>query len=244
MGGDGSDAIDGRPARRARDWGAFEASVAEHAARLAPSDREALRQILYYDLTSEYDARHYSAYVHGLDLELSDAFLEMERLWAVDEARHYEGFRRVHSSALGWGEDDFARLSERRADFGPIAHLFRDEFTICCLGAYDELATVRAYRANLPLYDLLGPELASFIREVVGDEGWHFSRFLRVIRDEHAPRLGEAAAVVREIRETEGTPYGFTFVLDHDDEVWNDGMFDEAADVLLRRLSSCALART
>ena len=59
------------------------------------------------------------------------------------------------STVTGWS---IIPSTCRRADFGPIAHLFRDEFTILCLGAYDELATVRAYRANLPKYEKLGPE--------------------------------------------------------------------------------------
>jgi len=47
-------------------------------------------------------------------------------------------------------------------------------------------------------------------------------------------------AIFAEIRATEGTPYGNTFVLDHDDSVWSAGLFDEIAELLLRRLSSAA----
>ncbi len=219
-------------------WNEFDASVEKHATRLDPQVRKQLEAVLYLDMTSEYDARHYSAYVHSLDLEFTPAFLEMEREWAVDEELHFEGFRRVHEHGFGWGTERFEELEARTPDFAPLAHLFADEFHICCLGAYDELATVRAYRANLPLYDRLGPEFGRFLRRVVADEGRHFARFLRVLRQEHAHRAGEGASVLAKLRAADAIPYAQTFVLDHDDEVWTEAMFEEAAAVLGRRLSS------
>ena len=221
-----------------RDWAAFEASVREHADALPADQRGELEQILYYDVTSEHDARLFSAHVRALDIDFTPAFLAMEEEWSGDEASHCDGFRRTLQCGFGWSDQRVAELSFRRANFAPIAHLFRDEFAILCLGAYDELATVRAYQRNLPAYERLGPEFAAFLHEVIGDEGWHSSRFLAVLRNEHAHRIGEAVALIAEIRATEGTPYGNTFVLDHDDAIWNDDLFDEVAELLLRRLAS------
>lgn len=222
----------------APSWNPFDASVKEHAARLDPQTRKQLEAVLYLDMTSEYDARHYSTYVHGLDLDFTPAFLEMEREWAVDEELHFEGLRRVHEHGFGWDAGRFKELDARTPDFAPLAHLFVDEFHICCLGAYDELATVRAYRASLPLYDRLGPEFGRFLREVMADEGRHFARFLRVLRQEHAHRAGEGPSVLARLRAADAIPYAQTFVLDHDDEVWTEAMFEEAAAVLGRRLAS------
>jgi len=221
-------------------WAAFEASVAEHARGLSVAQREKLRELLYFDMTSEFDARFFSAHVRALGLDLGDDFLAFEGAWARDEALHCEGFRRVNRLLFGWTDARFAELDRRRPDFAPLAHLFTDEFSIACLGAYDELATVRAYRSSLAWYDLLGPAFARFVRRVTADEGWHYSGFLRVLRRRHRHRFAEAPAVVAAIRASEGTPYACTFVLDHDDAVWSESMFDEASAVLLRHLGAQA----
>ena len=119
-------------------------------------------------------------------------------------------------------------------------HLFGGEFEICCLLAYDELATVRGYHVNLDLYDRLGPEFGSFVRGVIADEGRHWGAFMELLRTSHRDRLGEAPDVIARIRAAEGTPYRATFVLDHDEALYTDEIFDDAARVLLRTLSNAA----
>lgn len=218
-------------------WLELERDVAMHAARLGESDREALEEVLFLDLSSEFDARFYSVHVRQLGIELSSAFLKFEPEWARDEAKHMDGFRRTLKAGFGWNDERIAELNGRRSNFEPLAHLFRDEFAILCLSAYDELATVRAYLGNMHRYRLLGPSFLRFLRSVIADEGWHYSRFLELIRKRHAHRLNESAAMVAEIRAAEGTPYASTFVLDHDDDVWSDAIFDEAEQVLLRALN-------
>ncbi len=222
-------------------WQALECDVGLHAARLSKPDREALEEVLFLDLSSEFDARFYSIHVRQLGIELSSAFLNFEPEWARDEAKHMDGFRRTLKAGFGWSEQRMAELNGRRSNFEPLAHLFRDEFAILCLSAYDELATVRAYLGNMHHYRKLGPAFLRFLRSVIADEGWHYSRFLDVIRKQHAHRLGEARSMVQEIRSAEGTPYASTFVLDHDDDVWSDAIFDEAEQVLLRALERAQL---
>lgn len=204
----------------------------------APADREeSARTTLWDDLTSEYDARFLSAYVGRLDVPLSGAFRETERVWAVDEANHYAGFRAVYEAVCDTADGRLASLPERRADFSLIEHLFEDEFQILVLCAYDELATVRAFRANMPLYRSIGSGVARLVRRVIADEAWHYSKFLRLLREDHGHRRGDAARAVRRVRDTEGTPYLNTFVLDHEgDSVWCDAFCDEAARVLLKQL--------
>ncbi|MEM7516724.1 MAG: hypothetical protein AAF368_07350, partial [Planctomycetota bacterium] len=183
------------------------ASVAAHAAKLTHAELSELRTILTYDVLSEYDARFFSRYLRTLGLDFSETFLKAEADWARDEARHYRFFREAYDAVYGDRHDFDPELDRRSADFAPIAHLFEDEFSIACLGAYDELATVRAFQANLSRYALLGPVFEAKIRRVIADEASHYSRFLRVLTKEHLHRLDEAPAIVQRIRETEGVAY-------------------------------------
>lgn len=211
-------------------------AMAPFAAALSPEDRATVADVLLWDLLSEYDARFFSDYLPTLGIEFSEQFLQVERAWASDEERHYVFFHEAYDEVHGLTRELLAELEARRADFGPIAHLFEDEFSIACLGAYDELATVRAFRKNLPNYDKLGPEFGDLIRKIIADEARHYHRFLRVLQTEHAHRAGEAPHVIARIRATEGTAYANTFVLDHDDPIFTDDIYDEAEAILLRHV--------
>lgn len=217
-----------------RELEALAASAGRRVDGLDAPTREALARALYWDMTSEFDARFYSAHVRGLDVDFSDEYCRAELQWAYDEAVHSGGLGRICQRYFGGDPEE---LAARRPDFGPIDHLFRDEFTICCLGAYDELVTVRAYRSQLSLYRALGPDVERFVRRVIADEGRHYGKFVAVIRRHHADRLDEVPDVVQEIAVAEGTPYRATFVLDHDDDVFAEWMYDEARAILLRHLA-------
>jgi len=201
-------------------------------------DRAAARTTLWDDVTSEYDATLLSAHLHALPIELSERFLAAEHVWAEDERLHHAGFLRIYAALFE--PERGAELAERRADFGPLAHLFEDELAILVLCAYDELTTVRAFAANLSRYDALGVPVGRYVRRVIADEAWHYSVFLDVLRQEHAERLPEARAILDQVLAAEGTPYACTFVLDHDgDEVWsnNDEIYAGAKRSLLAHLS-------
>jgi hypothetical protein len=223
-----------RPAPGARrDWSALPDEVAAHAARLSPEQHAALGTILLDDLLSEYDARFLVEHLAGLGLEFSPAFQAMLPPWAEDELRHFHHIREVYDRY--WGLEP-GQLDLRRPDFGPLETLFEDEFSILCLGAYDELATVRAYRANLDQYGRLGPAYARWARALVADEAWHYATFLGLLLSEHRHRLPEAPAVIDRIEALEGIPYGATFVLDHGDPVFTAQILADAARVLRRQL--------
>jgi len=224
-----------RPAPGARSaWTQLPEFVAPHFVRLDDAQREILRPILWDDMVSEYDARFFSAHLRSLGLELSDRFWAVEAEWARDEERHHTQFARINERLFTF---DTAQLEARTPDFAPLAELFEDEFAILCLGAYDELVTVRAYRANLVHYDRLGPEMGRYVRSVIADEAWHYARFLEILRTEHRSQLARAGDVVARIRRSEGHSYAATFVLDHDDQVFTDDMYDGAMRVLLSQLS-------
>ncbi len=216
------------------DFEALARSVSPFAAGLGARARDELAKILHWDIISEFDARFFSAYVRGLDLDFSPEFRAMERQWARDEARHFEGFSRTGEMNLGMSLE---HLSERSAEFSPLAHLFGEEFSILLMGAYDELVTVRAYRSHLEHYALLGTQFLGFVRSVIAEEGRHYGGFMSVIRARHSHRLAEVPELLRRIRATEGVPYQATFFFDHDDSVFDEWMYDEAAELLLRQTS-------
>lgn len=205
-----------------------------------PSDDELaeLRPVLVHDMETEYDGRFLMAHVRGLPIDLTPPARAAFAEWAADEERHHRGFRAALERLFGDGvEPEIAGLVRRVPDFEPLAELFEDEFLILLLGAYDELCTVRAYRANLPLYDRLGAAFGRFLRRVIADEARHYALFLGALRERHSHRRGEAADAITRVRALEGTPYAQTFFLDHDDgDLFDDAVCDDAARVLRRHL--------
>ncbi len=200
---------------------------------LRPEERGALETSLRDDMVTEYDARFLVDYLESLDVAFSPAFRENLQRWYRDEVRHFGSFRGIFEACFG---DAAPLLAARRPDFAEVEHLFGGEFEILCLLAYDELATLRGYRGNLPLYDRLGGGLGAFVRRVIGDEAGHYAGFRALLIENHADRLGEVDRVVERIRAAEGAPYRATFVLDHDDPVYGDHIFDDAARVLTTQI--------
>ena len=229
-----SSSIDDDPAR----WAALGASV---RASLGGTASPALEAVLAADVESEYDARFLAAHLRRRLPSMGPAFRRALETWERDEELHYTGFAVIYRAAFGQsaaahGERMAARAAD--VDFEPLGHLIEDEFAVLCLLAYDELATVRAYRGHRSDYRPLGPSAERFVAEVTADEGRHAANFMRLLRSQHPHRLGEVPRAVERIRATEGTAYANTFVLDHDgDDVWSDAIFDEAAELLVRRLA-------
>ncbi|MFT4646825.1 MAG: hypothetical protein ACI9X4_000028 [Glaciecola sp.] len=73
-------------------------------------------------------------------------------------------------------------------------------------------------------------------RLVIRDEGRHYATFARILRTHYAQRLGEPPAQLEKIRAHEGIPYANTFVIDHDDGIWTDFIFDRSVFQLKRSL--------
>ena len=102
---------------------------------------------------------------------------------------------------------------------------------------------MRGYRGNFPAYAALGPEFDRWMRRVAADEARHYAGFLGVLLDHMPPDLERAERVLAEIRGAEGEPYRATFVLDHDDPVYGEDLYGEAARLLLRQLRKGWLQR-
>jgi hypothetical protein len=191
---------------------------------------------LWDDLVTESDALRLSRHLRSCGARPSQEFWTAHEAWLLDERRHFEQVLGVYRATFSWDAARQARLEARQADFRPLAHLFDDELAVLSLGAYDELVTIRGYRGNLPLYRSLGPAAERTMRAVIADEGRHFRTFLKLIRKRRAGDLARFEGLVARIRACEGTPYAATFVLDHDDPVYGDDLYDEAAALLTRRL--------
>lgn len=197
-----------------------------------------LERLLWDDLATEYDARFLAPYLRARGLDGNPDFRATLAAWAADEERHHATVRAWYERFFGWTDAQERALAGRRPDFVPLAHLFTDPFAVLCLLAYDELVTVRGYLANLPTYAAADPELGAFVRRLATDEGCHYRAFLGHLRRDHAHRATDAPAVLARVRAAEGTPYAATFVLDHDDPVYEERMYDEAQRVLLRALGT------
>ncbi len=215
------------------DWSRLASRTRLHAEDLPASELEKLEPILREDVLSEYDARFLSAYLHGKGLPFTSRFRLAEERWREDEERHYHHTAEVYRELYGL---DPELLADRRARFEPLEELFDDELSILVLLAYDELATVGAYQANLEAYGRLGPAYREWVRALVADEAWHYAMFLAVLRDAHGDRLDQAEESLERVIAYEGTPYGATFVLDHDDPVFTPGLLERTARLLRRHL--------
>ena len=231
---------------------------AERDAILARFDEgglAALADLLWYDVSTEYDARHLTDHLRGRQAageRFGEAFWRAHGLWAEEERRHHEGFLVALEVLFGevgrgaavaetpdvpegatWRE----LLAARRYDPAPLGGVLADEVGVLVCGAYDELVTVRAYRANLHVYDRLGQLFARFVRAVIADEALHYARFLEVLVADHPGALGEVAGRLAAVRATGAVaPYGNMFLLDHHGPEYTAALCESAARALLARV--------
>ncbi len=215
------------------------ASISQYAKDLSPEELFDLESTLRLDVESEFDARFLAGHLAKQSWAMCPAFEQALDQWLVEENLHQKLFLQVYGAAFPDKFEGLKRdLMERDhgVAFEPIQHLMGSEFEVLCLLSYDELATVKAYRALLPQYRLLGPSMSPLLDLVVRDEGQHYAIFARILRTEYPTRLSEAADQIDKIRSNEGTPYGNTFVLDHDCDDWTDSIFDETVVQLKRAL--------
>jgi len=200
-----------------------------------------IRQVLFFDLLSEYDARIFSAYIDASDLQLSESFQARQKEWLIDEANHFDGFKIVNLRLGRTAEEVEVATLGRFGVFDEVDHLLTDEFSTAILLAYDEMATVEGYKADLEMYDSFGEEMSRFIRLVIADEAQHYYKFLSLLKNLHSHRLGEVGEKLKLIREADAAlrqkPYAATFVLDHEEAVFTDELLDGVVTILKKQLS-------
>jgi hypothetical protein len=206
---------------------------------------EALEPSLWIELVTEYDADHFCEYLKlrqaTVKLFLSDMFSEFEKIWRRDELNHTRGFARVYSVLYSVSEEElFDRLSNRRSNFSAIEPLLVDEFAICVVLAYDEIATTKSYQ-----YDMVhrypkfrNQALIDWIRLVARDEAWHFENALNIIKTNHLHRIPEVPSILDQLMDFDvsGKEYQATFVLDHSANNYDSEFLDSCRTLILRRL--------
>lgn len=207
------------------------------AAELASQEAvDALRASILHSLCSEYDARHLSAFLRGTGLRLGDAFWAMERAWAVDEDKHYRALRWLYARLFSVEESSLdAQLADRQPDFSALAPLLPDEFSLCVVLAFDELASARSYARDRSRPGL-GSVGARLLNHIAQDEFLHCRNALDILRCCHRQRLPDVPDVLARVIAHDASPqfrYRATFLLD---QILGPGVHD----IDIKFLNTCA----
>jgi len=181
---------------------------------------ERMEPFIWRDLCSESDSYNFLNWLRasgpgGYSPEF-EVFLSQ---WIKDEQSHAASFVKLYSELYHVPYDVIAqKLAERPVNFSQIAPFLEDEFSICVLIAYDEIATVVSYQLDVAFYDLLDKKIhGKLIRSIIKDEGRHFSSILEVIEKCHSERLGEIYSKLQKLLQWDiaKPEYQSTSVMDH-----------------------------
>jgi hypothetical protein len=181
-----------------------------------------LKRIIWHDLCAEYDSQNLYQYLQKSGLKFTDDFQLFLKYWQSDEWNHFQGFYHIYSLLSDQSSAEIEhQLNNRKVDFSPISKFLEDEFKICLLFAYDEIATTKSYSMDFDLYKSLGsPQLYQFLKLVTRDEAYHFGNILQVISRNHGHRIPEIKTHLQKLIDwdiNEGFYQG-TFVLSHEDK--------------------------
>ena len=226
---------------RRGDWdaGALFAGITRSDVALDDDEIAELEQFFWFDLCAEWDSRNLHEHLHGRGDSYSREFLAYEDAWYADELNHAEGFLALYGILYGEPrEETIARLEARVPDFDAIESFFGDEFRLALLFAYDELATTRAYKLDMALYDRMGhPVFGEWIRRLLKDEGYHHANAVEVLRACHAHRMGEVAEHVDDFVAWDlgDHRYRATFLFDHEWDV-DPSFYARNGEILVSRL--------
>jgi hypothetical protein len=188
---------------------------------LESSRRDEVHDIIWGDLCSEYDAEHFCQYLRQSQIPFTPEFQAFETLWRQDELNHYQGFRQIY--ALLFQQNPKAiedEMTTRTPNFKDLKEFLQDEFSICVVIAYDELATARTYPQDFKLYASFGPApVGKWLKYVARDEGLHYDNALQIIARCHRHRLAELPALINRLVEfnvEDNHHYNATFLLNHE----------------------------
>lgn len=200
-----------------------------------PDDAEArLRRSLAYDIRTEADSVHlYRWIATNVDAAPARRIAVPLLLWLADEQDHAAAFRVAWSARYA-----DAPPAESTPDFDRLADVLSNLPGVLLALAFDEAATVVAYRRMMGLYRTAG--IGDLLRRVIADEGRHLALFVYLFRLVAGDRSEDdvSAALDRLIR-LDGHPYTGTFVLDHDplaDDCMNASLLAEARRIVLGAL--------
>ncbi len=189
------------------------------AIALSAQRKAQIRQFLWMDLCAEYDAINLYREIHRNPSQYSDPFLSFIERWNADEANHARGFAMIYGLCYACrGTYLPPLLAARPVSFLHLREYLVDEFKLCLLLAYDELATTLTYRKDVDFYNEFGAEeFNTWIRKLQTDEAAHYASLIRLIMQGHRHRLHEVPALMQQILEMDlqKESYTGTFVLDH-----------------------------
>lgn len=228
---------------RRGDWDARElfAGITRSDVTLEDEELAELDSFFWFDLCAEWDSRHLHEYLHARGDSYTREFLDYEEAWYADELNHAEGFLALYGLLYGETREEIvARLDAREPNFDDVESFFGDEFRLALLFAYDELATTRAYKIDVALYDRMGhPVFGEWIRRLLKDEGYHHTNAVEVLRRCHAHRMGEVKDHVEDFVSWDlgDHKYRATFLFDHEWDV-DPSFFSRNGEILVSRLQS------
>jgi hypothetical protein len=212
--------------------------------RIRSEDREEFEKEIWNDLCSEFDSLRFYQHARACELELSDEFRSFLEAWRADERNHAEGFLWLYHESFGRPvEEIHRRLESRTSDFSRLQWFFEDEFRLCLLIAYDELATTISYHLDRSFYrEIGGGRLEAWISRVKADEALHLANLMALIRSRHSHRIPEAREILDRILDLDlnQTQYDGTFVLDHTGSPFGPEMLRDCADRIIRKLGAAA----
>jgi len=209
----------GSPRLRTSHWKSAKEldGLTRSAISLSLEEAARRKEFLWNAMLTEYDASNFALYLS--DREFSPDFKRFERAWRRDEWNHYLGFRRIVALLYDQNEAKIAsEVTMDRGNFEPIGDFLKDEFKICLLLAYDEIATFKSYLAEFPFYRSFGdPRVIRWFQKVTRDELNHFINCVEIIRHRHPDRVPEAKESLDQFIEWDlrRSVYERTFVLDH-----------------------------
>ncbi|WP_009629902.1 hypothetical protein [Synechocystis sp. PCC 7509] len=201
---------------------------------------EELHDIIWGDLYAEHDAENFCEYLQQSGITFTPEFKKMEKLWRIDEFNHYQGFRQIYSLLYHKSFEEIEReLAAYQSDFLSIQEFLQDEFSICVVLAYDELATTKAYCQDFELYKLLGSKpIVDWIKYVTKDEAFHYSNAMELIAQRHRHRLPELPMLVERLIKYDlaVSKYKFTFVFNHQNrQYFTSDFLHECSDIIYKR---------
>ena len=203
---------------------------------LPESDIMNFKPNLWNDLCSEYDAENFCNYLKDKKYKLSNDFKAFEFVWRRDEFNHYLGFRHIYSIFYEKPEQEIlSELNSRLIDFEPISNMLEDEFQICLLIAYDEIATTKSYSQDYDFYNLFEHKnFLKWIKKVARDEAYHFNNCMELIGKNHYHRVSEIPNLVDKFIEWDlnGGEYNGTFVLDHEGHYFTEDFLSGCGKIM------------
>ncbi len=204
------------------------------------NDSNSVKNKLWKDLYTEYDARHLYRAIHNRCLIRTSEFKRYLKDWVNDEARHTEGFIFLMVSILGENKQNLEdKLEQRKHDFSQIDSILCNEFRLLTAIGFDELVTCRAYAEDRGFYHQFDvQELNGWLRHLIADEAVHFQNAVYILKRCHSHRLNEVKSVLDDLLGVRNIKseyqYTGTFIMDYFGDEYTSELLEKCYNTFLR----------